>query len=53
MESNFKQQWLEAYENMQRLRPKVEQLARSAKGTYPANLAKEWRSLLVRLLNLP
>lgn len=53
MDSDFKKRRQRIYVAMQRERPRIERLARTAtSGHYRANVAKEWRLLLVRTIPL-
>ncbi len=49
--NTFHHQWQSTYATMQRIRPRLERLARQAPGApryYRANLAHQWRVFLVR-----
>ena len=51
--NTFHHQWQSTYATMQRIRPRLERRARAAtSGHYRANLAKEWRLLLMRTVLL-
>lgn len=50
--NHLKHIWQKTYRAMQRIKPHLEQKARSSKGRYRANLAHEWRVFLVEQIPL-